>query len=83
MFFLISSTGVVYLIDESGSCSQVIQADGPIKKILYNEQRNILVVITQFLMLGQYSVGSDGKTTEITKVGISVVFFFSPWVEVI
>ena len=39
-----------------------------LKKILYKEQRNILVVVTQNLMLGQYSVGSDGKTTEIMKV---------------
>ena len=58
----------MYLIDEHGASSRIIQSDGPVKKILYNEQRNILVVVTQHLMLGQYSVGSDGKTTEIMKV---------------
>ena len=39
-----------------------------LKKILYKEQRNILVVVTQNLILRQYSDGSDGKTTNIMKV---------------
>ncbi len=39
--------------------------------MLFNKHRNILVVITKALMLTQYSLSSDGKTTETVKVKLS------------
>ncbi|XP_022095457.1 intraflagellar transport protein 140 homolog isoform X2 [Acanthaster planci] len=63
--------GKGYHIDDKGTCSQVLTADGPIKKMLFNRHRNILVVVTQSLMLAQYSLSSDGKTTETMKVKLS------------
>ncbi|XP_033630790.1 intraflagellar transport protein 140 homolog [Asterias rubens] len=65
------SEGKGYYIDEKGSCTQVLTTDGPIKKMLFNKHRNILVIITKALMLTQYSLSSDGKTIETVKVKLS------------
>lgn len=47
---------------------EVLQADGGIKRLLHHESRNLLVVITEGMVLGQFSVAIDGAVTEINKV---------------
>ncbi|CAL4114854.1 unnamed protein product, partial [Meganyctiphanes norvegica] len=70
-FFIGSSNGVLYHISEAGSCVEVLQADGGIKRLLHHDARNLLVVITEGMVLGQFSVASDGGVTEINKVKLS------------
>ncbi|XP_050709384.1 intraflagellar transport protein 140 homolog [Eriocheir sinensis] len=70
-FFLGSSTGVLYHVNESGNCVEVLQADGGIKRLLHHESRSLLVVITESLVLGQFSVAVDGSVTEINRVKLS------------
>ncbi|XP_047485121.1 intraflagellar transport protein 140 homolog [Penaeus chinensis] len=70
-FFLGSSTGVLYHVSDSGNCVEVLQADGGIKRLLHHESRNLLVVITEGMVLGQFSVAIDGAVTEINKVKLS------------
>ncbi|XP_033108707.1 intraflagellar transport protein 140 homolog [Anneissia japonica] len=69
--YVASEDGDVNYFDEKGNLFNVHKCDGPIKKLLYNEHRNILVIITDALMLSQHSVLSDGKLQETMKVKLS------------
>ncbi|XP_070580461.1 intraflagellar transport protein 140 homolog isoform X2 [Ptychodera flava] len=69
--FISGSEGNVFYLDEKGACKAVFNADGAVKKLLYNEYKDILVVVTETLMLSQFSVSSDGHCQEIMKVKLS------------
>ncbi|CAG0897138.1 unnamed protein product [Darwinula stevensoni] len=69
--FIGSSSGRIYYVNDQGLCSEVLEADGGIKALLYHEARDLLVVITDSLVLGQFQVDSDGALTEISKVKLS------------
>ena len=58
----------MFYLNESGKCTQVFNADGPVHKLLYYEDKNMLVTITTSLMLSQHSVTMDGDCREILKV---------------
>ncbi|CAM9937918.1 intraflagellar transport protein 140 homolog isoform X2 [Lampetra fluviatilis] len=70
-FFLSSADGLVYYIDDSGNHSQVLSCDGPIRKMMFAEGKDVLVIITESLVLSQYCVNSDGSVQEIMKVKLS------------
>ncbi len=61
-------SGGVFYLNESGKCVQVFNSDGPVHKLLYYEDKNILVTITTSLMLSQHSVSTEGDCREILKV---------------
>ncbi|XP_066546422.1 intraflagellar transport protein 140 homolog [Amia ocellicauda] len=69
--FVSTDDGGVHCLDEKGKSSQVLSADGPVQKLLYLERRDMLVVITETLLLSQYSVGPEGGTQELMKVKLS------------
>ena len=46
---------------------QVFNADGPVHKLLYYEDKSMLVTITKSLMLSQHSVSLDGDCREILQ----------------
>lgn len=69
--FTILSIGTVHYIDDKGRCSQAFIADGPIKTLLYCEGKDVLVAVTDGLILTQHNVNKDGSTTEFMKVHIS------------
>lgn len=66
--------GVLYHVSDSGNCVEVLQADGGIKRLLHHESRNLLVVITEGMVLGQFSVALDGSVTEVNKVSKCMIF---------
>eukprot|EP00058_Branchiostoma_floridae_P021724 XP_002607214.1 hypothetical protein BRAFLDRAFT_118626 [Branchiostoma floridae] len=70
-FFLGGIDGDVYYLDDKGKSSKVFTADGPIEKLLYYEEKNILVTVTSGLVLTQHSVSSEGAFQEVTKVKLS------------
>ena len=55
-------------MNESGQCIQSFSVDGPVRKLMYYEEKNILVTITDNLLLSQHSVMSEGDTKELLKV---------------
>ena len=65
-FFL--CVGKVFFVDEKGRCIQSFVTDGPIKSLLYHESKDIIVAITDGLILSQHGVAQDGVTIEIMKV---------------
>ena len=70
-FYAGSLTGVVYYLNENGSCMEVLQADGAIRRMLYHEGADSLVVVTETLVVGQFRVEPDGSLVETSKVKMS------------
>ena len=62
------NTGSVYYMDDKGRCSQCFTAEGPVKFLLYSEGRDMIVVVTEGLILSQHRVAHDGTTSEVAKV---------------
>ena len=60
--------GGVFYLNEHGKCMQVFNADGPVHKLLFYEDKSMLVTITTSLMLCQHSVSLEGDCGEILKV---------------
>ena len=69
-------TGKVYQIDEKGHCTEKFSTDGPIKSLFYYESRDIILSITESLMLTQHRMDGNGDTTELSKVCTSILFLF-------
>ncbi|XP_048575888.1 intraflagellar transport protein 140 homolog isoform X2 [Nematostella vectensis] len=70
-FYLGTTDGNVYHIDDRGKCFQRFTVEGPVKTLLYAEGRDMLVAVTDGLMLSQHTIAKDGSTTETIKVKLS------------
>ncbi|KAK2157995.1 hypothetical protein LSH36_179g04000 [Paralvinella palmiformis] len=70
-FFIGGQNGSVYYLNESGKVVKQFSTDGAVRKLLYYEEKNILITITTTMMLTQHSVTPDGETREILMVKLS------------
>lgn len=55
-------------MDEHCKTSTLLSVEGAIKKLFYLEKREALAVITETLMLSQYTLGPEGGAQEFMKV---------------
>jgi len=62
------SAGSVYHVDESCRLKRQFVAEAGVKKLLFYDDKNLLVTVTTSLMLTLHSVSSEGDTTETMKV---------------
>lgn len=60
--------GKVHYVDEHCKTSLLLSVEGAIKKLFYLEKREALAVITETLMLSQYTLGPEGGAQEFMKV---------------
>ncbi len=60
--------GRVYHLDDNGNCSEKFTVGGPIKALFYYEKRDVLISITETLVLTQHQIDMDSETTELVKV---------------
>lgn len=61
--------GALIYSTEDGTCTEVLNTEGvPLKKILYHEYKDNLIVMTEDLNVGQFQVNPNGQVTEIMKV---------------
>lgn len=60
--------GGVYYVNEDGKCMQCFSVDYSVKTLLYYREKDILVTITDNLMLTQHNVLPEGDVSEILKV---------------
>lgn len=60
--------GKVHSVDEHCKTSTLLSVEGAIKKLLYLDKREVLAVITDTLMLSQYTLGPEGGAQEFMKV---------------
>ncbi|KAM7433446.1 hypothetical protein ABFA07_016329 [Porites harrisoni] len=70
-FFFGVEDGTVYYVDDKGRAAECFKADGAVKFLLYSEGKDVLVVVTEGLILSQHRVAHDGSTTEVAKVKLS------------
>ncbi|CAB4033863.1 intraflagellar transport 140 homolog, partial [Paramuricea clavata] len=70
-FFFGTADGVVFLVDDKGHTTTSFSVDGSVKTLLYYEGKDILVTVTENMMLTQHSISLDGNTNEIMKVKIT------------
>uniref|UniRef100_UPI003AAE6617 intraflagellar transport protein 140 homolog n=1 Tax=Centroberyx gerrardi TaxID=166262 RepID=UPI003AAE6617 len=71
MFYVSTADGKVYHVDERGKTSALLSVEGPIQKLFYLEKREALAVVTETLMLSQYTLGPEGGAQELMKVKLS------------
>ncbi|XP_071318478.1 intraflagellar transport protein 140 homolog [Trachinotus anak] len=71
VFYVSTVDGKVHCVDEHCKTSTLLSVDGSIKKLFYLEKREALAVITETLMLSQYTLGSEGGAQEFMKVKLS------------
>ncbi|KAM7381798.1 hypothetical protein PAMA_012582 [Pampus argenteus] len=70
-FYVSTANGKVHRVDEQGKTSTLLTVEGAIKKLFYLEKREALAVITETLMLSQYTLGPEGGAQEFMKVKLS------------
>jgi intraflagellar transport protein 140 len=70
-FFLGGRNGSVFYVNEECQVKQQFVAEAAISKLLYYNEKNILVTVTTTLKLTLHSVNSDGVTRETLNVKLS------------
>ncbi|XP_075950055.1 intraflagellar transport protein 140 homolog [Anarhichas minor] len=70
-FYVSTAEGKVHSVDELCKTSTLLSVEGAVKKLLYLEKREVLAVITETLMLSQYTLGPEGGAQEFMKVKLS------------
>ena len=60
--------GSVYFVDDKGRSTQCFTADSAVRFLLYGEGRDMIVVVTDGLVLSQLKVAHDGTISEFAKV---------------
>ncbi|XP_044193260.1 intraflagellar transport protein 140 homolog [Thunnus albacares] len=70
-FYVSTAHGKVHSVDEHGKTSTLLSVEGAIKKLFYLEKREALAVITETMMLSQYTLGREGVAQEFMKVKLS------------
>lgn len=71
-FLIAGDKGTVYFVNEAGKFSKLFQMDsGGIKKLLYNQEKAMLIVITRNQMLGQYIIKSEVEVKHLMTVKLT------------
>ena len=60
--------GVVYMANDEGDCTEVLRVSDPIKALLLRNEKDILVVLTDTMMLSQHAISPDGSLSLISEV---------------
>ncbi|KAJ7305775.1 hypothetical protein JRQ81_010141 [Phrynocephalus forsythii] len=69
--FLISVTdGTVHYVNERGKTSQALATESSVQKLLFME-KDVLVVITETLLLSLHKLSPEGEAEELLKVKLS------------
>ncbi len=70
-FMLSGDKGSVYYINENAKFSKLYQMDNGIVKLLYNQDKQLLISITENQMLGQYVIKSEFEVRNLITVKLS------------
>ncbi|KAM6964373.1 intraflagellar transport protein 140 homolog isoform 2-T2 [Tautogolabrus adspersus] len=70
-FYVSTADGKVHCVDEHCKTNTLLSVEGSIKKLFYLEKREALAVITEAMMLSQYTLGPEGGAQELMKVKLS------------
>lgn len=67
-FIIAGEKGSVYYVNENAKFNRLFQMDGCIAKLLYNQERSLLLAVTDTFMLGQYHLRSDSEANNLMTV---------------
>ncbi|KAI4899556.1 hypothetical protein NFI96_017646 [Prochilodus magdalenae] len=63
--------GCVFSVDDRGRSAPLLTVEGRVQKLFYSERRAVLAVVTDSLLLSQFSLGPEGGAQELSKVKLS------------
>lgn len=70
-FYVGSQSGVLFYINQSGTCIEVLRNDSPIIQILFHPKREALVTLMEDMTVGHFLVEASGSLTELDRVKLS------------
>ncbi|TRY92904.1 hypothetical protein DNTS_005716, partial [Danionella cerebrum] len=70
-FYISTSDGTVYGVDEQAKIVALLTVESTVQKMWYSKKRSVLAVVTDSLLLSQFSLGTEGFTQELSKVKLS------------
>ncbi|XP_030906145.1 intraflagellar transport protein 140 homolog isoform X4 [Melopsittacus undulatus] len=70
-FFIALTDGSVHYVNEKGKTRHILSTDSLVQKLLFMEEREVLVVITENLQLSLHAITPEGEAEELTKVKLS------------
>uniref|UniRef100_A0A8C9E2I0 Intraflagellar transport 140 n=1 Tax=Phocoena sinus TaxID=42100 RepID=A0A8C9E2I0_PHOSS len=70
-FFVSLTDGTVHYVDEKGRMARVASTDSSIQTLFYLEKREVLVAVTESLLLCLFTVMPEGTAEEVMKVKLS------------
>ena len=81
-FILSGDKGSVYYVNENAKLNKLYQMDQAVTKLLYSQEKSILISLTDSLMLGQYHLKSENEAKNLMTVTthsslIKVQFYLS------
>lgn len=60
--------GAIFYLKEDGTSEEVLTSGSSVKFLLYHQSRDILIVMTDAAILGQFEVDPNGELSEVNKV---------------
>jgi hypothetical protein len=67
----------LFYFTEEGTCTEVLNTEGALlKKILYHEHKDNLIVMTEDLNVGQFQVNPNGQLMELMKVRMAGIIVY-------
>lgn len=70
-FYVGAQSGILFHINQSGACTEVLRTDAPITKILFHPTREAIVTLMEDMTIAHYLVESSGHLTELDRVKLS------------
>ncbi|TKC51497.1 hypothetical protein EI555_020036, partial [Monodon monoceros] len=70
-FFVSLTDGTVHYVDEKGRTARVASTDSSVQTLFYLEKREVLVAVTESLLLCLFTVMPEGTAEEVMKVKLS------------
>uniref|UniRef100_A0A8C1Q5T2 Intraflagellar transport protein 140 homolog n=1 Tax=Cyprinus carpio TaxID=7962 RepID=A0A8C1Q5T2_CYPCA len=70
-FYISTADGSVYSVDEQARSVPLVSVESAIQTMWYSKRRDVLAVVTDSLLLSQFSLGPEGIAQEISKVKLS------------
>ncbi|XP_057178232.1 intraflagellar transport protein 140 homolog isoform X2 [Triplophysa rosa] len=70
-FYISTADGNVFSVDDQARSVALLSVESAVQKMWYSKRRAVLAVVTDSLLLSQFSVGPEGFTQEISKVKLS------------
>lgn len=70
-FYVGSQSGILFYINQSGTCVEVLRTDSPIIQILFHPKREAIVTLMEDMTIAHYLVETSGALTELDRVKLS------------